>query len=219
MFKNPLFLKAIIICLFIVVSFAVRAQQKDDVIRLSDSTRSGKDTVPSVKQEKKADSIMKKEKSNASKATLRSAIIPGWGQAYNKKYWKIPIVYTGLAIPVATFIYNKNWYDKTRFAYTVKVNEDTANYPKIDPELQPLSADALRQYRNDFRRNMDFSIVAFLLVYGLQIADAAVDAHLKDFNVSDDLSLRISPGHSNMGNTNGISIILKLRDRPSYASR
>ena len=218
MFKNPLFLKAIIICLFVVVSFVASAQE-NDIIRLSDSARSKKDTVPSAKQEKKVDSIMKKERSNASKATLRSAIIPGWGQAYNKKWWKVPIVYTGLAIPVATFIYNKNWYDKTRFAYTVKVNEDTANYPKIDPELQPLSADALRQYRNDFRRNMDFSIVAFLLVYGLQIADAAVDAHLKDFNVSDDLSLRISPGHSNMANTNGISIILKFRDHPSFASR
>jgi hypothetical protein len=157
----------------------------------------------------------KHERSNAGKAALRSAIIPGWGQAFNKKYWKIPIVYGALAIPVATFIYNKNWYDKTSYAYQIKYYNDTSvvsDLPTddIDPQIQPLSTESTRIYRNDFRQNMDFSVLAFLLLWGLNVADAAVDGHLKSFNVNDDLSLRIKPGYAPMGNTNGLSLILEI---------
>jgi Family of unknown function (DUF5683) len=157
----------------------------------------------------------KKERSNASKASLRSAIIPGWGQAYNKKYWKMPIVYGALAIPVATFIYNKNWYEKTRYAYNIKFYNDTStvsNLPtdNIDPRLLPLSTQSTRIYRNEFRKNMDFSVLAFILLWGLNVADAAVDGHLKSFNVNDDLSLKIHPGYSPIGNTNGLSLILEI---------
>jgi hypothetical protein len=154
-------------------------------------------------------------RSNASKAALRSAIIPGWGQAYNKKYWKIPIVYGALAIPVAAFIYNKQWYDKTRYAYNVKFYNDTStvtNLPtdNIDPRLLPLSTQSTRIYRNQFRKNMDFSVLAFILLWGLNVADAAVDGHLKSYNVNDDLSLKIHPGYSPIGNTNGLSLILEI---------
>lgn len=140
----------------------------------------------------KADTT-KKEKSLASKASLRSAILPGWGQAYNKKYWKIPIVYGVLAIPVSTFRYNSDWYGKTRFAYTARVTRDTANYAKIAPELIPLSTESLRLYRNSFRKNMDFSILGLLVVWGLNIVDAAVDGHLRTFTITDDLAVRLSP--------------------------
>ena len=157
----------------------------------------------------------KKVRSDASKAALRSAIIPGWGQAYNKKYWKMPIVYGALAIPVATFVYNKKWYDKTRYAYNIRFYNDTStvtNLPtdNIDPRLLPLSSQSLRLYRNEFRKNMDFSVLAFILLWGLNVADAAVDGHLKSFNVNDDLSLRIHPGYSPIGNTNGLSLILEI---------
>jgi Family of unknown function (DUF5683) len=104
----------------------------------------------------------------------------------------------------------------------VKFEKDTANFSNIDPELVPLSEESLRIYRNDFRRNMDYSILAFLLIWGLNVADAAVDAHLKDFNVGDELSLKIQPGHSPMGNTTGISIVLAFRNsqsQPSHAAR
>src|SRR6187200_868591 len=70
------------------------------------------DTVP----KKSADTTKKKERKPQAIAARRSAIIPGWGQIYNKKYWKLPIVYGALAIPVITFTYNKKWYDKTREA-------------------------------------------------------------------------------------------------------
>jgi hypothetical protein len=154
-------------------------------------------------------------RSEGSKAALRSAIIPGWGQAYNKKYWKIPIVYGALAIPVATFIYNKKWYDKTRYAYGIKYYNDTSfvsDLPTddIDPQLQPLSTQSTQIYRNEFRKNMDFSVLAFILLWGLNVADAAVDGHLKSFNVNEDLSLKIKPGYSPMGNTNGLSLVLEI---------
>jgi Family of unknown function (DUF5683) len=183
----------------------------------TESTAVPPKSAPAKKsQDKKTETdTTKHERSNAGKAALRSAIIPGWGQAYNKKYWKIPIVYGALAIPVATFIYNKNWYEKTRYAYQVKYYNDTSivsDLPTddIDPQIEPLSTQSTRIYRDEFRKNMDFSVLAFLLLWGLNVADAAVDGHLKSFNVNDDLSLRIKPGYSPMGNTNGLSLILEI---------
>jgi len=101
-----------------------------------------------------------KQRSVASKAALRSAILPGLGQVYNKKYWKVPIVYGIIAIPVSLYSYNRKWYNLTRNAYTIRSNKDSANFDKIAPELVPLSSEALRLYRNDFRKNMDFSILS-----------------------------------------------------------
>src|SRR6476659_8505687 len=74
----------------------------------------------------KPDSVKTKPTHDPHKATLRSAIIPGWGQAYNREYWKIPIVYGALAIPVSLYFYNNKWYKKTKFAYDALYN---ATYP------------------------------------------------------------------------------------------
>jgi len=131
-----------------------------------------------------------KQRSVASKAALRSAILPGLGQIYNKKYWKVPIVYGIIAIPVSLYSYNRKWYNLTRKAYTIRSTKDTANFGKIAPELVPLSSEALRLYRNDFRKNMDFSILGILLAWGLNVVDATVDGHLRGFDISDEVSLR-----------------------------
>lgn len=143
-----------------------------------------------------------KKRSVASKAALRSAILPGLGQAYNKKYWKIPIVYGVIAIPVSLYTYNRKWYNLTRTAYTIRSNKDSANFDKITPELIPLSNEALRLYRNEFRKNMDFSILGILLAWGLNIVDATVDGHLRGFDISDEVSLKLMPKLSN-GNQSG----------------
>lgn len=186
------------------------------------------DTIPAKDSLKKAaaDTAKKKEKKPQAKASIRSAIIPGWGQAYNKRYWKIPIVYGALAIPVYTFTYNKKWYDKTREAYRIKLYNDTARVPlpedDIDPRLQPLSSGSLKIYRDEFRQNMDFSVLAFLVIWGLQVADAAVDAHLRSFNVTDDLSMKVKPWAAPGGRSNGVSLVFQWRDHkprtvvPSY---
>ena len=149
------------------------------------------------------------------KAALMSTALPGLGQIYNKKYWKLPIVYGGLGICAGVFIYNLGQYRDTRFAYRVKYNmrvnhTDTALFNQIDPRLQPLSEESLRFYRGQYRRDIDYSALVFLLLWGLNVVDAAVDAHLKSFDVSPDLSLYIKPGHSELAGTNGLSLVLKI---------
>lgn len=176
---------------------------------LSANTIIAQDSIPRLPLKKKqavlsADSAIKpalkdtakKVRSNAAKASLRSAILPGLGQVYNKKYWKVPIVYGILAIPVSTFSYNSTWYKKTRFAYSARSDKDTANDVLIAPELKPLATASLKLYRNEFRKGMDFSILGLLVLWGLNVADAAVDGHLKKFDISDDLSMGLKPNFS-----------------------
>ena len=158
---------------------------------------------------------------NPGKAALRSAIIPGWGQIYNRKYWKVPIVYGALGTTAGIFIYNLQNYKDTRFAYRVKYNmrvngTDSALYSQIKDVLQPLSESSLRSYRDQFRRDIDYSVVFFVIMWGLNVVDAAVDAHLKSFDVSPDLSFRIKPGRSELAGTNGMSLVLSIGKNPNY---
>ena len=149
------------------------------------------------------------------KAAIRSALLPGLGQIYNKKYWKLPIIYGGLGICTGVFIYNLGQYRDTRFAYHVKYNmrvnhTDSALFSQIKPSLQPISESSLQFYRGQYRRDIDYSALVFLILWGLNVVDATVDAHLKSFDVSPDLSLFIKPGHSAMAGTNGISLVMKI---------
>jgi hypothetical protein len=148
-------------------------------------------------------------------ATRRSALIPGWGQAYNKEYWKIPIVYGILAIPVATYIFNNNYYRKTKFAFEARFGQqngtDTVSWRSIDPELTNLSISSLQNYRNIFRRDRDYSILWILLAWGLQVADATVFAHLKQFDVSSDLSMELTPTFNPQTRSPGLGLTLNLK--------
>ncbi len=129
-------------------------------------------------------------------ATKYSALFPGLGQAYNKQYWKLPIVYGILAVPVATFIYNNDLYNKTKFAYSALYKSqhgDPSDVDKIDPALKSLSIGSLQSYRNIFRRDRDYSVLWFVLGWGLNVVDATVSGHLKEFDVNSNLSLRIEP--------------------------
>lgn len=175
-----------------------------------------KDSTPVVTKKtiiNKYDSAMKAHSPKV--AAIRSAILPGLGQIYNKKYWKLPIVYGAMGISAGVFFFNLGNYKDTRFAYRVKYNmrvnkTDSALFSSIKTNLQPLSEESLRFYRNQFRRDIDFSAIVFLLLWGLNVVDATVDAHLKSFDVSPDLSLRFKPGYSDLAKTNGISVILKI---------
>lgn len=145
-------------------------------------------------------SLIKKDtvvKHDPRKATRRSALIPGWGQAYNREYWKIPLVYGAIAIPTVMFVYNNNWYKKTKYAYeakyTFETTGDTTGLAAIDPDLKNLSTTSLQSYRNSFRRDRDYSILFFLLAWGLNVVDATVFGHLKDFDVSNNLSMNLKP--------------------------
>jgi hypothetical protein len=137
------------------------------------------------------------------KATIRSAIIPGWGQAYNKKYWKIPIIYAALGITTYVFIDNVQTYQEVQFAYKVVAEKDTASYPEVPDYLKELvrrgDINSLDRYRREFRKNIDYSVLIFFLFWGLNVIDATVDAHLKDFDVSPNLSMSLKPMLPAMG--------------------
>jgi hypothetical protein len=83
-------------------------------------------------------------------------------------------------------------------------------FASIKRNLQPLSEESLRFQRNLFRRDIDYSALVFILLWGLNVVDASVDAHLKSFDVGPDLSLQLKPGYSEMARTNGISLVLHI---------
>lgn len=176
------------------------------------SVNSGSETDLKTNKSQKKDSIQ--VVNHPKKAAIRSAILPGLGQIYNKKYWKLPIVYGALGTAGGVFVYNLTNYKDLKQAYTGKFNarvfNDSTEYFKIKPSLLPLSEESLRFNRDQFRRNLDYTVLVFVLLWGLNVVDAAVDAHLKSFDISPDLSLMIKPGHSTMANTNGVSLVLKI---------
>jgi hypothetical protein len=150
---------------------------------------------------------------NPKTATIRSAILPGWGQAYNKKYWKIPIIYAALGTTTYLFFYNLNTYKSLKQSYIYKTDTIPGNDALIPPEFQNLNANSLRIYRNEYRKNVDYSVLFFFIFWGLNVVDATVDAHLKAFDVSDNLSLQIKPGYSPLANTNGISFVFDIHSK------
>lgn len=177
------------------------AQQKDSaqVNRLSDSALEKKDKMySSTTSQAEKDSIDKKHRDNYRRATLYSTILPGAGQVYNKKYWKVPIVYAAIGIPAYAYFYNKSWYEKSQYALVVTINGSTGDsLAAVAPPLKPfvLTGDqnGIITNRDNFRKNQDYAALFFLLFYALNIVDATVDAHLKDFNVTSDLSFHVKP--------------------------
>jgi hypothetical protein len=151
------------------------------------------------------------------KATRRSLILPGWGQVYNKQYWKIPLVWGALGTCVGFWVYNNTWYHRTKFAYSLVVDTATGRYGEIDPRLintrtnQPLDALSLQTYRNEFRKNRDYSLLYFLGAWALNVADATAFAHLKEFDVSDDLSLKVKPDLNPFNRSAGLSLSLSVK--------
>lgn len=118
-----------------------------------------------------------------SKAAFYSAILPGLGQAYNKKYWKIPIVYGAIGTGVYSYMWNNKKYHQYRDAYKNRLagKPDDFNY---------LDNDRLIQGQRFYQKNRDLSAIVTVGLYILNIVDANVDAHLMQFNVNDNLSVR-----------------------------
>jgi Family of unknown function (DUF5683) len=205
--------------LFLLCSIFSFAQHKIIPVTPQDSAISPNIIAVSKKENKDSkDTVTVKKDHSPRTAAIRSAILPGLGQIYNKKYWKVPIVYGALGTCAAVFFYNLGNYRDTRFAYQAKYKaslqppfRDSTDYRKIKSNLLPLSLESLKFYRNGFRQDIDYSAIVFLVLWGLNVIDATVDAHLKSFDVSPGLGLRIKPGHSEMAGTNGISFVLEIR--------
>lgn len=158
------------------------------------------DTIVEAKEVKKPTEEIHSPK----KATLYSAILPGLGQAYNKKWWKIPIIYAGFGT-IGYFIgWNNDNYQFNREAYQHLTDDDENTnlfmeieavkyYDLNDPTSRNNFADGLLRQQDYYRRNRDLLFITMLGFYGLQIIDASVDAHLFNFDISDDLTLDWQP--------------------------
>lgn len=158
-------------------------------------------------------SLNRKSFSPPRKAALRSAILPGWGQATNKKYWKIPLVYGALGTTGYLFNRNLQQYRDSRDAYRLAMDNDPSNdilikQPYYNVRSQP---ERIRNFRNAVRQNLDYCVLGFLVCWGLNVMDATVDAHLKTFDVSDNLSLRLKGGYNEIGQTAGLGISLQFK--------
>ena len=136
------------------------------------------------------DSIREKEHS-PTKATLMSMCLPGLGQVYNKKYWKVPVIYAGFGL-MTYFIYtNADKYISFKCAYIESV-AGTTNGSYSDLVKRYSTADLLTA-REYYRRNLEISILLTAVWYAINILDATVDAHLYTFNISDNLTMKIGP--------------------------
>jgi hypothetical protein len=137
-------------------------------------------------------------------AVIRGAIIPGWGQVYTRKYWKLPLVYTALG--TATYFIGVNYwsYQQTRLGITRRLDADPTNdYNKLlvrdfnykQYDIGTRTTEDLFKVKSYFRHNLDLSVIGFTAIYMLTLVDANVSAHLYNFNMSEDLTLspRVSP--------------------------
>ncbi len=169
--------KILILIAFIATCCASHAQyNKSDSIFLMTN-----ETIYEFKQISKLD---------PNKAAFLSAILPGLGQAYNNQYWKIPIIYGGGVIFAHYIDYNNRIYQEMQNALIAETDQSpyTVNY--YDGRYD---ASALERNRDAFRRNRDFLIIITSAFYLLNVADAHISAHLNEFDVNQNLSMRISP--------------------------
>lgn len=137
------------------------------------------------------------EVSQVKKATTLSTICPGAGQIYNKSYWRVPIVIGGMASTIYTVDWNNRGYKRFKTAYALRVDYDKNpdKYPDgaADEFRGAYSATFLKNLKDSYRRNRDLCILLTAGVYMLQIIDAHVDAHLQDYDISDDLTMNLEP--------------------------
>lgn len=173
--------------------------------QVTDTIQNGKTTVDSLQQAKikpKAKPAYHSPKTSA----LMSTIIPGLGQVYNKKYWKVPIIYAGLGGLAYSINGNQKKYSKYIEAYKFRIDGDSLtvdNYPRYSDE----NLNTLQQYYKRFR---NLSVIGFTLLYVMNIVDASVDAHMFTFDVGDDLSFHIQPTLLNIANAKNYTTGLSL---------
>ena len=155
-------------------------------------------------------------------AAIYSAILPGLGQAYNKKYWKIPLVYGGFAAFGYFIGWNNNNYHISKNAYKDLTDGDdsTTSYLKLSQityfnldnpsDVERLKHGLLRR-QDYYRRNRDLLVILTVAFYGLNIIDASVDAHFFNWDISDDLTLRWQPALDQFHNKNIYSLNCSIR--------
>ena len=201
--------KIIIITFFLLLAAASASAQEEDE---SEFINPPKLDSPSVQEETQefdvtgnklnvdsavtlgADTVLKADttttkgkKHTAVKAVLYSAALPGLGQAYNKKYWKIPIIYAGFGGLGYALYYTSHNYNEARAAYRAIVRNQYGTYLGYTDETD------IKYFRDQFKNYLNLSALATVLWYGLNLIDAAVDGHLYSYNMDDKLSFNFDP--------------------------
>jgi hypothetical protein len=139
------------------------------------------------------------------KAIMYSAILPGLGQVYNRQYWKVPIIYAGMAAAFIAYDFNNSRYQQYKKAYIARID----NNPSTTDEFVGLYTDAnLKTLQDSYKRFADMTILFTAVGFAIQSLDALTAAHLKNFDVSKDISFRFSPTVLPSGQI-GIAMIFK----------
>lgn len=144
------------------------------------------------------------------KATLMSLAVPGLGQIYNRKYWKLPIIYGGIGTSIYFALSNNKEYTRFRNAYIIRIDSDSTTFDEFDGILTDAN---IRSNMDVYRRNRDFSYIIAGLIYVFNIIDATVDAHLFTFPVNDNLTFNFQPSLQLTNNntfSKGFSLIITL---------
>ena len=130
---------------------------------------------------------------NAKKAGLYAALIPGLGQIYNRQYWKLPIVYGGLGA-AGYFVYkNSTDYTKLRKAYVGRIGAAASHTTPTDEDVGIYSTDQLQQLQADQNRVLNMTVIYTSLAFAVQVLDAVTSAHLRNFDISRDISMQVKP--------------------------
>ena len=185
-------LKKKVILIFFFLFFSIVAQSQDNITVLDSTSlrkRAFKPLAPA-------------------KAAFYSAILPGAGQAYNKKYWKIPIVYGGLGLSVYSYMFNQKKYHEFRDEYKRRLD---GTYDPNHPTYGSLSEDRLIRAQKFHQRNRDLSMLITAGIYIFNIIDANVDAHLLQFNIDDDLSFQPDWRYEPLSQSGNLGMTLKYK--------
>jgi len=180
---------------FFLTFFAINSFAQRDTVMVA-----GNDTIFVNDIFANKDTIDTESDSNPKRAVLYSAILPGLGQVYNKKYWKVPIVYGAMGTALFLADHNNKNYQTFLNAYIAETDDDTLTVSAFPDRL-----DDIIFFKKKYKRDRDLALIVTGVLYVFNLVDASVDSHFTDYDVGDDLSFHIEPA------------ILRLRNQPQNA--
>jgi hypothetical protein len=193
--------------LFILFSIGFIFNIQGQSIKVDTSFFVKKDSV--IQKLSKKDSLKKYYKIIPRLSTIRSAMVPGWGQYTNRQYWKLPIVAGAFAVNIFFIIYNDTRYHyyKNYLGLTYQTDGNPFPITSVNVPIYKDANNTTRDYNQDqlnnivsnYRRNRDGSYLLLAVTWAANIIDANVTAHLKTFDITDDISFKIQPTFSSPG--------------------
>ena len=182
-----------LIGIFLISNVAVFAQLDTSTTTIDTAQNPIQNKVKIPKKEKTPFlGFLKKEGNEPKKAAFYSAIIPGGGQVFNKQYWKAPIAFAAVGGAGYAVYFNATEYRRYRNAYRERVDDDPTTVDEFYNNPNATEA-ALVEIRDNHRKWMEQSYIALVVVHGLNVLEAYTSAHLKNFEINDDLSLHWEP--------------------------